>query len=80
MQGLDDFDRMVMASLCPSGALVLPLLPPDGPAADPPAGESGNGVADNGHGDGGGHEDGSLLPLGLGIVSAILLASLAALT
>ncbi|WP_372399358.1 hypothetical protein ABMY26_30985 [Azospirillum sp. HJ39] len=75
MQGLDDFDRMVMASLCPSGALVLPLLPPDGPAA----GVSGDGVADIGHGDGGGHEDGSLLPLGLGIVSAILLASLAAL-
>ena len=32
MQGLNDFDRMVMASLCPSGTLVLPLLPPDGPA------------------------------------------------
>ena len=73
MQGLDDFDRMVMASLCPSGALVLPLLPPDGPAADPAAGVRDDGVADNGTVDGG------LLPLGLGIVSAILLASLAAL-
>ncbi|AWB07107.1 hypothetical protein A6A40_18710 (plasmid) [Azospirillum humicireducens] len=73
MKGFDDFDRMVMASLCPSGALVLPLLPPDGPAADPAAGVSDDGVLDNGH------EDDGLLPLGLGIVSAILLASLAAL-
>lgn len=71
MQGLDDFDRMVMASLCPSGALVLPLLPPEGPAADPAVRGSDDGVADD--------ENGGLLPLGLGIVSAILLASLAAL-
>ncbi|HYF84794.1 hypothetical protein [Azospirillum sp.] len=73
MQDLDDFDRMVMASLCPSGALVLPLLPPDGPAADPAVGVSDGVVAEDGN------EDGGLLPLGLGIVSAILLASLAAL-
>lgn len=73
MKGLDDFDRMVMASLCPSGALVLPILASDGPAADPPAEMSNDGVLDDGH------EDGDLLPLGLGIVSAILLASLAAL-
>lgn len=73
MQGLDDFDRMVMASLCPSGALVLPLLPPDGPAADPAVGVGGDGVAQDDH------EDGNLLPIGLGIVSAILLASLTAL-
>ncbi|CAO3451809.1 hypothetical protein [Azospirillum largimobile] len=78
MQDLDDFDRMVMASLCPSGALVLPLLPPDGPAADPAVGVSDDGVAENGN-EGSGNEDSGLLPLGLGIVSAILLASLAAL-
>jgi hypothetical protein len=60
MQGLNDFDRMVMASLCPSGSFMLPLLPPDGPADENLA-------------------DGGLLPLGLGIVSAILLALLAAL-
>ncbi|CAO3358792.1 hypothetical protein GBZ48_27300 [Azospirillum melinis] len=68
MQGLSDFDRMVMASLCPSGALVLPLLPPDGHAADMTDGSGGDELPDRG-----------LLPLGLGIVSAILLASLAAL-
>ncbi|MGA1861116.1 hypothetical protein VH569_34480 [Azospirillum sp. 11R-A] len=68
MQGLSDFDRMVMASLCPSGTLVLPLLPPDGHMADPAEGLRGDELPDRG-----------LLPLGLGIVSAILLASLAAL-
>ncbi|CAO3360860.1 hypothetical protein [Azospirillum palustre] len=68
MQGLSDFDRMVMASLCPSGTLVLPLLPPDGHTADPAEGIRGDERPDRG-----------LLPLGLGIVSAILLASLAAL-
>ncbi len=75
MQGLDDFDRMVMASLCPSGALVLPLLPPEGPAADLAVRVSDHGVADTGD------ENGGLFPLGLGlgIVSALLLASLAAL-
>ena len=73
MQGLDDFDRMVMASLCPSGALVLPPLPPNGPAAAPAAGMADDGVTDTGD------QDGGLLPLGLGIVSAILLAALAAL-
>lgn len=68
MQGLSDFDRMVMASLCPSGTLVLPLLPPDGHRADTTDGSGGDERPDRG-----------LLPLGLGIVSAILLASLAAL-
>ena len=68
MQGLSDFDRMVMASLCPSGTLVLPLLPPDGHTAYPAEGLRGDELPDRG-----------LLPLGLGIVSAILLASLAAL-
>ncbi|PWC86086.1 hypothetical protein TSH100_14040 [Azospirillum sp. TSH100] len=68
MQGLSDFDRMVMASLCPSGTLVLPLLPPEGQMAEPAEGIGDDGLPDR-----------SLLPLGLGIVSAILLASLAAL-
>jgi hypothetical protein len=68
MQGLNDFDRMVMASLCPSGTLVLPLLPPDGLAASPADGVGNDRLA-----------DGGLLPLGLCIVSAILLASMAAL-
>ncbi|WP_376961942.1 hypothetical protein ABNQ39_16975 [Azospirillum sp. A26] len=68
MQGLSDFDRMVMASLCPSGTLVLPLLPPNGQMADPAEGIRGDERPNRG-----------LLPLGLGIVSAILLASLAAL-
>ncbi|WP_211098462.1 hypothetical protein [Azospirillum sp. B506] len=75
---MDDFDRMVMASLCPSGALMLTLVPSDGTTADvndPGVPDNGNGDASNG--DGGG--DIGLLPLGLGIASAILLASLAAL-
>lgn len=67
MQGLSDFDRMVMASLCPSGTLVPPP-PPDGRAADTADGSGDDGLPDRG-----------LLPLGLGIVAAILLASLAAL-
>lgn len=68
MQGLNDLDRMVMASLCPSGTLMLPGLPPDGPAADPTDEVGGDDLSDRG-----------LLPLGLGIVSAILLATLATL-
>lgn len=63
MQGSDDFDRMVMASLGPSGALVLPLLPPDGTAAAPADAAAGR----------------CALPLGVGIVAALLLVSLAAL-
>ncbi|CAO3425009.1 hypothetical protein [Azospirillum endophyticum] len=62
MPNPDDFDRMVMASLGPPGALVPPMLPPDG-AASPQADSAGSGA----------------LPLGLGIVAAVLLASLAAL-
>ncbi|SMH46198.1 hypothetical protein [Azospirillum agricola] len=64
MKGLDDFERMAMASLCPSGALVLPLLPPPDSLAESPIDTA---------------EAGGLLPLGLGIVSVILLASLVAL-
>ena len=63
MSSPDDFDRMVMASLGPPGALVPPMLPPDG-AASTQADSAGGGGA---------------LPLGLGIAAALLLASLAAL-
>ncbi|WP_042697835.1 hypothetical protein [Azospirillum sp. B506] len=68
MQQLNEIDRMVMASLCPSGDLFLPL---DGVETDTTGGRTGDGTAD-------GAAD-SLLLLGLGIVSAIFLASLAAL-
>ncbi|MBP2300752.1 hypothetical protein [Azospirillum picis] len=62
MQGLDDLDRMLIASLCPSGALIPPPLPPDGPLAD-----QADGVT-----------EASLLSLGLGVLAAILLALLPA--
>lgn len=63
MREPDDFDRLVMASLCPPGTVAFPLLPPDTPA-DPPTG-----------GDG----DGWLRTVGVGMASVILLASLAML-
>ncbi|WP_042445064.1 hypothetical protein [Azospirillum sp. B510] len=64
MKGLDDFERMVMASLSPSGALILPVPPASDSFAEPPidAGEAGG-----------------PLPLCLGVLSVILLATLAAL-
>ncbi len=72
MQRLDDFDRMVMASLSPSGALILPMTPGDGPMESGPAAVPSTVRTD-------GTAEDSLLPLGLGIVAVVLLASLAAL-
>lgn len=63
MQSPDDFDRMVMASLGPPGALVPSMLPPD-----PPETDCADAAAERG-----------ILSLGLGIAAAVLLASLASL-
>ncbi|MBY6260981.1 hypothetical protein EI613_03450 [Azospirillum sp. 412522] len=64
MQSPDDFDRMVMASLGPPGALAPSMLPPpDQPEAVRTDAGAGRGI----------------LSLGLGIAAAILLASLASL-